>query len=84
MNVMYHRRPGVYTFTDFISQSRFDGKIKAKDAVRLINKGSTNLIKGIGKSKKDGKPYDACLILNPKGSAYVTALKFPERSAERR
>ena len=62
----------------------FDGKIKAKDAVRLINKGSTNLIKGIGKSKKDGKPYDACLILNPKGSAYVTALKFPERFAERR
>ena len=62
----------------------FDGKIKAKDAVRLINKGSTNLIKGIGKSKKDGKPYDACLVLNPKGFAYVTALKFPERFAERR
>ena len=62
----------------------FDGKIKAKDAVRLINKGSTNLIKGIGKSTKDGKPYDAYLILNPKGSAYVTALKFPEKSSQRR
>ena len=62
----------------------FDGKIKAKDAVRLINKGSTNLIRGIGKSKKDGKPYDAYLVLNPKGSAYVTALKFPEKSSQRR
>ena len=62
----------------------FDGKIKVKDAVRLINKGSTNLIKGIGKSKKDGKPYDAYLVLNPKGSAYVTALKFPEKASQKR
>ena len=31
----------------------------AKDFVRLINKNSTNLIKRIGKSKNDDKPYDA-------------------------
>ena len=58
------------------SVSNFNGKFKEKDLKDLIEKKETRLIKAIGKSKSSGNHYDASVTLNPKGSQYVTGLKF--------
>ena len=54
-------------------------KLKEKDLKELITKKRTRVFRSWGKSKKTGKPYDAYLELQPKGSTYATQMKFPER-----
>lgn len=56
-----------------------NGKLKEKDLKELIIKKRTRVFRSWGKSKKTGKPYDAYLELQPKGSAYATEMRFPER-----
>ena len=56
-----------------------NGKLKEKDLKELITKKRTRVFRSWGKSKKTGKPYDAYLELQPKGSTYATQMKFPER-----
>ena len=63
---------------DFAVSSN-NGKLKEKDLKDLITKKKTRVFKSWGKSKKTGKPYDAYLILQPKGSEYATSMQFPEK-----
>lgn len=63
---------------NFTVQSN-NNKLKESDLKDLIQKKKTKVFKAWGKSKKTGKSYDAYLILNPKGSAYATEMKFPTK-----
>lgn len=56
--------------------SNFDGKLTERDLRDLITNNETRIIRSIGKSKSSGRPYNASVTLNPKGSQYVTGLKF--------
>lgn len=57
-----------------------DGKLKEKDLKDLISKKKTRVFKNWGTSKKTGNPYDAYFELQPKGSQYATAMKFPPKA----
>lgn len=61
------------------SVSNFDGKFTEHDLKDLILNKETRIIHAIGKSKTSGKPYNAKVTLNPKGSQYVTGLKFEQK-----
>ena len=63
------------------SVSGHDGKVTEQDMKDLIHNGKTGLIHSIAKSKKTGKPFDAILKLQPKGSQYATIMEFPERTS---
>ena len=59
--------------------SGFDGKLKESDLKKLVTNGVTREIKGVAKSSKTNKPFDAKIKLNPKGSQYVTSFEFTKK-----
>lgn len=56
--------------------SSFNGKVKDKDVIELINTGITRKIKDISKSKTTGKAFSAMLKLSPKGSTEAIRFTF--------
>ncbi len=60
------------------SVNKADGKFMEKHLDELLKKGKTRVIKNIIHSQKTGKDYDAAVVLEPKGSHYVTRMEFPK------
>jgi len=57
-----------------------EGKITDADIEELVQLGETSVIDGIAVGK-NGKPFNAALVLCEKGSQYTTEYKFPDKKS---